>query len=327
MTPSSVNLPLSAIEDARAVLLRHLPVSPCLDVHDGASRIGRMLVKAENLMPTGSFKIRGATFRLSLLSADERSRGVIAYSTGNHAQAVAKAARDIGTQATIVMSPDVPALKIEATQRWGATVLMAEPNSHARRAMAEKLAAQRDLVLVPPYDDLAIMAGQGTIGLEILDQLPGAEDLTVYVPIGGGGLIAGVAAALKQAKPGTRVIGVEPAMENDAMQSLRAGRLIGLDAPSASIADAIKVQRLGDLTWPLIQRYVDDIETVSETEIAAACQYCFSALKMVVEPGGAVAFAAAKRAAEAREGRALALLCGGNITLERLHALHIEAAR
>ncbi len=309
------------------MLRRHLPISPCLEMYDGVNRVGRLLVKAENLMPTGSFKIRGATFRLSLLSADERRRGVIAYSTGNHAQAVAKAARDIGTHAIIVMSPDVPALKIEATERWGATVLMAEPSSHARRAMAESVAAERDLVLVPPYDDLAIMAGQGTIGLEILDQLSGADDLTVYVPIGGGGLLAGVAAALKQSKPSIRMIGVEPEMENDALQSFRAGRLIGLEAPSPSIADAIKVQQLGHLTWPLIQRYVDDIETVSETEIAAASQHCFSTLKMVVEPGGAVAFAAAARAVDGQHGSALALLCGGNITLERLHALHIEAAR
>jgi threonine dehydratase len=327
MTAPSVSLPLAAIEDARAVLRRHLPASPCFEVHDGANRVGRLLVKAENLMPTGSFKIRGATFRLSLLSAEERRRGVIAYSTGNHAQAVAKAARDIGTQAIIVMSPDVPALKIEATQRWGATVLMAEPSSHARRAMAERLAARRDLILVPPYDDLAIMAGQGTIGLEIVDQLPGANDLTVYVPIGGGGLLAGIAAALKQSRPGIRVIGVEPEMENDAFQSFRAGRLIGLEAPSGSIADAIKVQQLGDLTWPLIRHYVDDIETVSETEIAAASQHCFSALKMVVEPSGAAGFAAAARAADGQQGSALALLCGGNITLKRLLALHVEAAR
>jgi threonine dehydratase len=331
MTPPSVSLPLSAIEEARAVLRRHFPASPCLEVHDGADRVGRLLVKAENLTPTGSFKIRGATFRLSLLSAEERRRGVIAYSTGNHAQAVAKAARDIGVQAIIVMSPDVPALKIEATRRWGATVLMAEPSSHARRAMAERVAARRDLVLVPPYDDLAIMAGQGTIGLEILDQLPGTDDLTVYVPVGGGGLLAGVAAALKQARlkqarPGIRVIGVEPEMENDAFQSFRAGRLIGLEAPSGSIADAIKVQQLGDLTWPLIRHYVDDIETVSETEIAAASQHCFSALKMVVEPGGAAGFAAAARAADGHQGSALALLCGGNVTLKRLQGLHIEAA-
>jgi threonine dehydratase len=327
MTPPSVDLPLSAIEEARAVLRRHLPPSPCFEVHDDGNRVGRLLVKAENLMPTGSFKIRGATYRLSLLSAEERRRGVIAYSTGNHAQAVAKAARDIGIQAIIVMSPDVPALKIEATQRWGATVLMAEPSSRARRAMAERIAARRDLVLVPPYDDLAIMAGQGTIGLEILNQLSGADDLTVYVPIGGGGLLAGVAAALKQAKSGVRVVGVEPEMENDAFQSFRAGRLIGLEAPSGSIADAIKVQQLGDLTWPLIRHYVDDVETVSEAEIAAASQHCLSALKMVVEPGGAAGFAAAARAADRQQGSALALLCGGNISLQRLQGLHIEAGR
>lgn len=319
-------LPLQEIEAARTVLRRHLPISPCFEVQDGQARQGRLFVKAENLQPTGSFKIRGATFRLSQLTEDERRRGVIAYSTGNHAQAVAKAARDLGVSATIVMSPDVPDAKIKATERWGATVLMAEPTSHARRAMAERLASERGLTLVPPYDDRAIMAGQGTIGLEIADQFAGDGAITVYVPIGGGGLLAGVAAALKQTLREVRVVGVEPELENDAWRSFRAGTLLGAAGPSASIADAIKVQQLGDLVWPLIQTYVDEIVTVSESAIAAASQECFSSLKLVVEPGGAVAFAAAREAAQDRKETALALLCGGNITLARLSTLAGEIA-
>jgi threonine dehydratase len=315
---TSVDLPLAQIEAARAALRPLLPNLPCLSVEDGAARAGRLLVKPECLMPTGSFKIRGAMFRLSQLSAEERARGVIAYSTGNHAQAVAKAAERFGLRAVIVMSPDVPANKIEATARWGAEIVMAEPTSQARRALAEQLAAEQGLILVPPYDDLAIMAGQGTIGLEILADFPNPADLTVYVPIGGGGLIAGVAAAIKQRNPAIRVIGVEPDLENDAFRSFRSGERVALNGPSESIADAIKVQMLGDLTWPLIQRYVDDVETVDEAEIAAASRACFNSLKLVVEPGGAVAFAAADRASRARGGTALALLCGGNVTLERL---------
>jgi threonine dehydratase len=199
MRDASSPLSLSHIRDARAVLAGRLAPSPCLPVDDGQARLGRLFVKAENLMPTGSFKIRGATYRISLLTAAERRRGVIAYSTGNHAQAVAKAARDAGVAATIVMSPDVPALKVTSTEKWGAKVVMAEPSSHARRALAERLAGESGLVLVPPYDDYAIMAGQGTIGLELLDQMPADVPMTVFVPIGGGGLVAEVAVALKQA--------------------------------------------------------------------------------------------------------------------------------
>ena len=317
----SVDLPLLEIEAARIALRALPPRFPCLTVEDGAARAGRLLVKPECLMPTGSFKIRGAMFRLSRLSAAEKARGVIAYSTGNHAQAVAYAAQKFGLRSVIVMSPDVPANKIEATARWGAEIMMADPNSEARRSLAERLAAEHGFVLIPPYDDLAIMAGQGTIGLEIVEEFPDAADLTVYVPIGGGGLIAGVAAALKQKNPRIRVVGVEPDLENDAFLSFRSGERVALSGPSASIADAIKVQRLGDFTWPLIRRYVDDVETVEEAEIAAASLACFTALKLVAEPGGAVAFAAADRASRAKTGGALALLCGGNVALERLAAI------
>lgn len=254
-----VDLSFSEIEAARAALRPFLPSFPCLTVEDGALRPGRLLAKPECLMPTGSFKIRGAMFRLSQLSPKERALGVIAYSTGNHAQAVAFAAQKFGARAVIVMSPDVPANKIEATARWGAEIVMADPNSQARRTLAERLAAEQGLILVPPYDDLAIMTGQGVIGLEIVEEFPEASNLTVYVPIGGGGLIAGVAAALKQTNSAIRVIGVEPDLEDDAFRSFRSGERVALKDPSASIADAIKVQMLGDLTWPLIRRYVDDV--------------------------------------------------------------------
>ena len=323
MSDGAPELALDRIRDAQRVLSRRgLMRTPCLELYDGRPRPGRLQAKAENLLPTGSFKIRGATYRISTLSGEERLRGVVAYSTGNHAQAVAKAARDQGVAATIVMSPDVPRMKIDATERWGARVVHAEPSSEARRALAEKLAAEQGLVIVPPYDDLAVMAGQGTIGLELAEDLPAADTvsggITVYVPIGGGGLLAGIAAALRQSRPEIAVIGVEPELEDDAYRSFRAGRIVALPGPSASMADAIKVQRLGALTFPLIRRFVDDIERVSEAEIAGAVLTAAGAMKILVEPGGAVGLAAAVRAAGARAGLHVAVIGGGNITLERL---------
>ncbi len=319
MSDAAALLALTQIRDAQTALATSgLPRTPCLELHDGRARAGRLFVKAENLLPTGSFKIRGATWRLSGLSTEERQRGVVAYSTGNHAQAVAKAARDHGISATIVMSPDVPASKVAATQRWGAQVVNAEPTSKARRDLAERLAAERGMVIVPPYDDLAVIAGQGTIGLELAEDLQPTMPTTVYVPIGGGGLVAGIAAALKQTRPDVRILGVEPQSENDAFQSFRAGRLVALPGPSGSVADAIKVQQLGDLTFPLIRRFVDDIALVSESEIAAAVLLAAQEMRLLIEPAGGVGLAAALRAAEIDPGRHVAIVGGGNMPAERL---------
>lgn len=316
-----MSLTLPYIRAAAEHLARSVGVSPLIAVSrwhtpDGAP----ILIKAENLMPTGSFKIRGATWRVSTLTPKERARGIIAYSTGNHAQAVAKAASDAGIQAIVVMSPDVPSAKIDATRSLGATVVMSDPSSHARRALAEQLAKEHDYTLVAPYDDRTVMAGQASIGIEVLEQLKGNPPGAVFVPVGGGGLLAGVAAAIKQLEPTVKVIGVEPELEDDACRSFRAGRLISMEAPSVSVADAIKVQSLGNLTFPLIRQYVDDMATVSEREIASASLRYFSEAKMVVEPGGAVALAAALRSRIALPSGApvVVLACGGNVTLERL---------
>lgn len=309
------------IDAAAQTLARALPPSPLVRVHPWRTAGGaRILAKAESLMPTGSFKIRGATWRLATLTPEQKARGVIAYSTGNHAQAVAKAAADQGVRAIVVMSEDVPLAKVEATRAWGAQVVMAEPNSAARRALAESLAHTHGYLLVPPYNDYAVMAGQASIGVELLDQLADDPPDAVFVPVGGGGLLAGVATAIKQRMPSVAVIGVEPELEDDARRSFRAGHLVGLDAPSASIADAIKVQCVGELVFPLIRRHVDDIVTVSEAEIVSAVVRYHDEAHLVVEPGGAVALAAAF--ADRRErGCVVALACGGNITLERLAAL------
>jgi threonine dehydratase len=319
-----MNLPLSDIRAASDFLFGMLGSSPLVAVSRWRTASGApIVVKAESLLPTGSFKIRGATWRIANLTPDERARGVVAYSTGNHAQAVAKAAADAGIRATIVMSPDVPRSKIEATEGWGARVVMAEPSSHARRVLAESLASTHGYTLIAPYDDRQVMTGQASIGAELLRQCGGDLPAAVFVPIGGGGLIAGVAAAIKQIAPEVAVIGVEPSLEDDARRSFYAGERVSMDAPSASIADAIKVQCLGDLTFPLIRRYVDDIVTVGESQIAAATLRYFDEAKLVVEPGAAVALAAAfeNRRAVPRGARVAVLACGGNIAFDRLASL------
>ncbi|MCH8620250.1 threonine/serine dehydratase [Undibacterium sp. TS12] len=325
-----MNLTLPHIQAAAELLKRRLGASPLVTVNRWRT-VGdaQIVVKAESLMPTGSFKIRGATWRVSTLTAEERSRGVVAYSTGNHAQAVAKAAADAGIKATIVMSPDVPLAKIDATKAWGAFVVMADSTSHARRILAESLAEEHGYVLVPPYDDMEVMAGQASIGVELLAQLADKPPGAVFVPIGGGGLLAGVAAAIKQLAPEVKVIGVEPELENDAYRSFHEGRLSSMKAPSESVADAIKVQSLGNLTFPLIRQYVDDIVTVSESDIMSACLRYYKEAHLVVEPGGAVSLAAAfcDQYKFPSDTPVVVLACGGNITLERLTQLQMNLAQ
>jgi threonine dehydratase len=316
-----VNVELASVERARANLRGKTLITPVVPVISTKTPGGNPIVmKAENLQPAGSFKIRGAIHTLSLLDLEQRRAGVVAYSTGNHAQAVALASRQLGISATIVMSPDAPAFKVEATQRYGARVIMAESSSQARRELAEQLALAEERYLVPPYDSLDVMAGQGTIGLELLAQ---SNSAAVFVPIGGGGLIAGIAATIKQTEPTIRVVGVEPEWENDAYQSLQLGHRVVLPATSTSIADAIRVQMLGDLTYPLICKYVDEIVTVNEQEIAAATLMAMQETHLMLEPSGALGLAAAlkyERSLSA-EKPIVVIASGGNTTLEMLYRL------
>ncbi|HEY3369062.1 MAG TPA: threonine/serine dehydratase [Symbiobacteriaceae bacterium] len=309
---------------ARASIAGQALLTPLVPVGAVTTPAGNpLLLKAENLQPGGSFKIRGAIHSLACLTLTQRAAGVIAYSTGNHARAVAIAARQMGIRAKIVMSPDVPAHKIAAVHEQGAVVVMAAPSSQARRDLAEELARAEGLSLIPPYDHFDVMAGQGTIGLEILEQTTPAA---IFVPVGGGGLLAGIAAAVKQATPAVRVIGVEPEWENDAWQSFRLGHQVALPAASGSIADAIRVQSLGDLTYPVISRYVDEIVTVSEAEIAASTLLIASVAHLVVEPAGGVGLAAALAyRGNLPEGPVVSIASGGNTTLAALHALGAAA--
>lgn len=251
----------------------------------------RLYLKPENLQPIGAFKLRGAYNKIAALSPEERSRGVITYSSGNHGQGVAYAARALGTKAVIVMPNNAPAVKREAVEALGAEIVLVGPGSLERQVKAEELAAQHGYVIVPPFNDEKIIAGQGTMGLEILEDLPEVE--TVLVPVGGGGMLSGVATAIKLSKPNAKVIGVEPELAADAQASLRAGKIVHSTAEQTSrtIADGLRTQSVGAINFEHIQKYVDDILTVSEDEIRQAVRWLAANPKTLAEPSGAVAVA------------------------------------
>jgi threonine dehydratase len=227
----------------------------------------KLFLKLENLQPIGAFKLRGAYNKVASLTNDERRRGVISYSSGNHAQGVAYAARALGAKAIIVMPDNAPKNKLEATVALGAEIVIVGPSSEERRRRAEQLAAEHGYVIVPPFNDEKIIAGQGTVGLEILEDLPALE--TVLVPVGGGGLISGVSAAIKLSNPKVKVIGVEPELAADAQASLRAGRIVSwpVEQVSRTTADGLRTQSIGAINFEHIRAYVDDIVTVTEGEI------------------------------------------------------------
>lgn len=293
-----------AAERIRGVAVR----TPLLPWDDG------VWLKPESLQPVGAFKMRGASFRLSTLTDEERAAGVITYSSGNHAQAVARAARLHGVHAVIVMPEDAPSLKVERVRADGAELILAAPGNDARRALAEQLAVERGLTLVPPYDDPEIIAGQGTCGLEIAEDLPEVGD--VLVPVSGGGLISGIAVAIKALVPGARVIGVEPEDAADARESMAAGeiRTWPTERTHHTIADGLRVNRVGDLPWAHIQALVDDIVTVSDDAMRDAIRQLALRARLVVEPSGAASMAAhLTGAAGPVPGSRVIVLSGGNI--------------
>jgi threonine dehydratase len=259
----------------------------------GAKKDGRLLyLKPENQQPIGAFKLRGAYNKIASLSDDERRSGVISYSSGNHAQGVAYAARALGVKAVIVMPGNAPAVKREATVALGAEIILVGPASSERQAKAEELAAKYGYAIVPPYDDEKIIAGQGTIGLEILEDLPEVE--CVLVPVGGGGMISGIATAIKLNKPSVKVIGVEPELAADAQASLRSGRIVQFTAEQVTrtVADGLRTQSLGAANFEHIRRHVDDIVTVTDEDIRQAMKRLAGDPKTLAEPSGAVAVAA-----------------------------------
>lgn len=279
--------------------------------HEGST----LYLKPENLQPIGAFKLRGAYNKLASLTEKERARGVITYSSGNHAQGVAYAARALGTKAVIVMPGNAPAVKREATAALGAEIVLVGPSGVERQIKAEELAAEHGYVIIPPYEDEKIIAGQGTTGLEIVEDMPEIE--MVLVPIGGGGLISGISTAIKSMRPETKVIGVEPELAADAQASFRAGHIVKWPAEKvlSTCADGLRAQYLGDMTFAHIQKYVDDIVTVSEDEIMQALSILARNPKTIPEPSGAVAPAAwlYHRDQLPASNRTAAIISGGNI--------------
>ncbi|MGH9530440.1 MAG: threonine ammonia-lyase [Terriglobales bacterium] len=258
---------------------------------NGLDDARKLYLKPENQQPIGAFKLRGAYNKIASLNEGERNRGVITYSSGNHGQGVAYAARALGVNAVIVMPRNAPPIKLDATATLGAEIVLVGPGSAERQARAEELAAQRGYMIVPPYNDEKIIAGQGTIGLEILEDMPDVE--TVFVPVGGGGMISGVATAIKLSGSKARVIGVEPELAADAQASFRSGKIVEFAAEQASstMADGLRTQSIGAINLEHIRKYVDDIVTVSEKEIREAVQLLASTKGTVAEPSGAVAVA------------------------------------
>jgi threonine dehydratase len=291
----------------------------------GPSRPRRYL-KAESLQPIGAFKIRGAYVAVASLSAEARARGVITYSSGNHAQGVARAARLLGVPAIVVMPSDAPAIKRQRVEADGAEVVVVGPASEERRAVAERLAVEHGLSIIPPYDDDRIIAGQGTCGLEIVEDLP--DVAAILVPIGGGGLASGVAAAVRALRPACRVIGVEPELAADAKESLEVGRIVEwpADRVSRTIADGTRTQSLGARTFAHLRALLDRVVTVSEAEIGAAVRIAAEETRLVVEPSGALTIAALRfRANEAglsdEADPVVAIVSGGNLDPERYREL------
>jgi threonine dehydratase len=279
----------------------------------------RAFLKCESFQRGGAFKFRGAYNKISRLSPDERRRGVVAFSSGNHAQGVALAARLLGVPATIAMPADVPSVKLAATRAYGAEVVLYDRQTEEREGVAERLARERGLVLVPPYDDPAIMAGQGTAALELLETVPDLD--TLLVPVSGGGLIAGCATATHALLPGIRVFGVEPEDGNDTWLSLAGGRRVAVPPP-ATIADGLRVHSPGQLTFPIVQRHVEGILLVSDAQVLEAVRFLLLRMKLVVEPSGAVPVAALLAGGLPEECRRVGLVVsGGNLDPALLAAL------
>jgi threo-3-hydroxy-L-aspartate ammonia-lyase len=316
-------VPLIELPDVEAAAARlagvahRTPVvtSRTLDGAGGAS----VFLKAESFQRGGAFKFRGAYNKIASLPPDVRSRGVLAYSSGNHAQAVAIAASLLGTTATIVMPEDAPPAKLDATRGYGAEVIFYDRWTEKREEIGSRLADERGVELVRPYDDPLVMAGQGTAALELLGDVP---DLDVLVtPVGGGGLIAGCATVAKALSPGIRVVGVEPENGDDTARSLAAGERVELGIPR-TIADGLQAPAPGELTFSVNRELVDEVVTVSDQEIVDAMAFLFDRLKLVVEPSGAVGVAALLNGKIDPRGRSVGVvLSGGNVGAARFAEL------
>lgn len=317
-SPNSDLIPTFAdVEDAARQLAGVAIVTPLLENPALSERLGfRLLVKAECLQRTGSFKFRGAYNRMSRLTPEERKRGVVAYSSGNHAQAVAFAAKMLGIPAVIVMPADSPAIKVANTKSYGAEVVQYDRYTESREGIGKKIAGERGCVLVPPYENKYVIAGQGTLGLEVVEQAKamGAEIDAVFVNCSGGGLTAGIGLALAQRSPRTALFACEPAACDDTTRSLRSGKRERNPPDARTICDALMTEIPGEITWAINSKLVKAGLTATDEEARRAMAVAFRDFKIVVEPGGAVSLACALSAQRPASAKTVVAVCsGGNV--------------
>ena len=316
-----MNLPTYAdVVAAAARIEGHAHRTPVLRSRTADALLGAQLFfKCENLQRAGAFKFRGAFNALSRFDAAQRRAGVVAFSSGNHAQAIALAARLLGMPATLVIPQDAPAAKIAATRGYGAEVMLFDRFTEDRAAIGARLANERGLTLIPPFDHPDIIAGQGTATKELLEEVGELDAL--FVCLGGGGLISGAALALRALSPRCKLYGVEPLAGNDAQQSLRRGEIVHIEVPK-TIADGAQTPHIGELTFQIIRREVDDIVTATDEQLVEAMRFFAERMKLVVEPTGCLGFAGARHAGLPIQGQRVGvLLSGGNIDLPRYSEL------
>ncbi|MEZ5400936.1 MAG: pyridoxal-phosphate dependent enzyme [Bryobacteraceae bacterium] len=307
------------IDDIRAAAGRIAPVArrtPVLTSRTFNTRLGcEVFFKCENFQRGGAFKIRGASNAVFSLDPERRARGVVAYSSGNHAQAVAIAAAHVGVPATIVMPDDAPKSKVDATRGYGSRVVLYDRMKEDRTAIGDRIALETGAAVVPPFDDPRVMAGQGTVALELLETVPDLD--TLVVCIGGGGLISGCSVAARALQPSIRIFGVEPEDGNDTYLSRKAGERVSIAQPQ-TIADGLRSTMPGALTFPVVEREVAEILLVSDAEIREAMMFLLTRMKILAEPSGAVAAAAVMAGKVAGKGRVGVVISGGNVDLEVL---------
>ncbi|MBU9607342.1 threo-3-hydroxy-L-aspartate ammonia-lyase [Burkholderia multivorans] len=317
------SLPLPSFDDVAAAAARiagHAHRTPVMTSRTVDDALGaQVFFKCENLQRMGAFKFRGAFNALSRFDAEQRRRGVVAFSSGNHAQAIALSARMLGIPATIVMPQDAPAAKIAATRGYGGTVVTYDRYTEDREQIGRELAERDGLTLIPPYDHPDVIAGQGTAAMELFDEV-GPLD-AVFTPLGGGGLLSGTALATRALSPNARLYGVEPEAGNDGQQSFRSGAIVHIDTPR-TIADGAQTQHLGNITFPIIRRDVDDILTATDDDLVDCMRLFASRMKIVVEPTGCLSFAGARRMKDELKGKRVGIvISGGNVDLGAFSAL------
>jgi len=306
--------------DAAERLRGHAHLTPVLRSRTLDAALGaQVFMKCENLQRIGAFKFRGAFNALSKLSGEQRTRGVVAFSSGNHAQAVALAGKLLNIPATILMPSDAPVAKMEATRGYGGNVVTYDRYTEDRDALGKQLADERGLTLIPPYDHADVVAGQGTAALELLQETGPLDAL--FVCLGGGGLLSGSALAARALAPHCKVYGVEPEAGNDGQQSFRTGSIVRIDTPK-TIADGAQTTHLGQITFPIIKRDVEDILTASDAELIDTMRFYAERMKMIVEPTGCLSLAAARRVSQQFAGKRIGVIVsGGNIDLTRFAEL------